>query len=280
MKNGFLLGTMILLTGVAAWALPCFGSQDRLKISDTGSSIGVMRTMAKAFQKKYPGAMAEVLPSIGSSGGIRAARDGKLDIGLSSRPMKQDEKIPELREEAYGTTAFVFAVEQVNPTSRLTLQEINGMYSGKRTTWAGGRPIRLILRPKNDAYSTYLAAISPELKDASEKAQQMPGVSIGITDQNAATLIERTPGSFGVTSACLIAAEKRQIKGLMVNGVAPTTANVKTGRYPYTMTMHLVYRKDTRNPLVARFIDFVFSTSGRAILTQTGHIPLRRSPAQ
>jgi phosphate transport system substrate-binding protein len=108
------------------------------------------------------------------------------------------------------------------------------------------------------------------------KAHQIPGVFVGITDQDAAEQIEKTPGSFGTTSLSIIVAEKRKIKALSVDGVAPTLSNLSTGRYPYAITLFLVYKKDRYKGAVKDFIEFVFSRDGKKILSDNGHLTLER----
>ncbi|MBU1744931.1 MAG: substrate-binding domain-containing protein [Proteobacteria bacterium] len=251
-------------------------------IAGTGSSIGPMQRMGEVFQKKYPTVTVNVLPSIGSTGGIKAVKEGRIDIGLSYRTLKPDERSKEIIEEPYGRTAFIFGVQASNPTSGLTLAEIEDIYAGKRKTWSDGTPIRLILRQINDGFSVYLASINPRLKSASEKAHSIPGVFIGMTDQEAAAQIEKTPGSFGTTSVSLVASEKRKIKALLVDGAAPALSNIadgvriSAGKYPYAMTMFLVYKRDNSKGEVKDFIEFVFSKDGRKLLSECGHVTLPR----
>jgi phosphate transport system substrate-binding protein len=274
-----LLSTL-LCAGIVLSPLLSFGAQDKILVTGTGSAVEVMALMAKAFHKKHPETTVVILPSVGSSGGIKGVRDRKIDVGLSARTMKQEEKTPGLVEELYGRTAFLFAVPTANPLKGLTLQEIENIYSGKTTTWQNGDQIRLILRPQSDSYSLLLAGISPGMKAASDKSHTIPGVFVGATDQDAAAQIERTQGSFGVTSACLVVAEKRKVKGLPVNGKAPTVANVASGAYPFFMNMYVLYRTDSANPSVKLFIDFIYSDQGRKILTQTEHVVERRGPVR
>ncbi len=270
-----LLSTL-LCAGIALSPLSSFGAQDKILVTGTGSAVEVMALMAKAFQKKHPETTVVLLPSVGSAGGIKGVRDRKIDVGLSVRVMKQEEKAPGIIEELYGRTAFLFAVQTSNPLKDLTLQEIEDIYSGKTTTWHNGDQIRLILRPRSDAYSLLLAGISPGMKAAAEKSHNISGVFVGATDKDAAAQIERTQGSFGVTSACLVAAEKRKIKGISVNGKVPTVANVASGAYPYFMNMYVIYQMDSANPAVKLFIDFIYSDQGRKILAQTEHVVEKR----
>ncbi|MBI5484759.1 MAG: hypothetical protein HY888_09900, partial [Deltaproteobacteria bacterium] len=107
------------------------------------------------------------------------------------------------------------------------------------------------------------------------KSYRIPGLFTGVTDQDAADQIEKTTGAFGVTSLSLILSEGRNVKILSLDGVVPDVANLESGKYPYFMTMHLVYRKS--NPAVRRFIDFVFSREGQKVLRDCGHVPLKRA---
>jgi phosphate transport system substrate-binding protein len=208
--------TAILFGGVLTAAVASASIRNTLIVTGTGASIGTVELMAMAFQKKRPGVLIKVLPSIGSTGGIKALSDDKIDIGLSFRPLKPEEQSAKIIEVPYGRTAFIFAVQDANPTKGFTLAEIEEIYAGKRKTWPDGTQIRLILRPVSDSFSAYLTSINSGLKSASEQAHSSPGMFVGITDQEAAELIEKTSGSFGTTSMSIVASEKRRVKALSV----------------------------------------------------------------
>lgn len=190
--------------------------------------------------------------------------------------LKPEERGLGIIEEPYGRTAFIFGVQDSNPAKGVTLAETEEIYAGKRRTWPDGTPIRLILRPLSDAYSAYLAGINPGLKSAYEKAHAIPDIFIGNTDQEAARQIEKTPGSFGTTSSSVAASEKLKIKALSVDGTAPTPANVSSGKYPYAMTMSVVYKKDKYRGSIKDFMEFIFSREGQKLLSDSGHVPLPR----
>jgi phosphate transport system substrate-binding protein len=267
---------VLLLGGGTVTGFASANSKEILIVAGAGSCTGTMKVVAGAFQKKHTKVIVEVLPSIGSAGGIRAVTEGKIDIGLSARPLKQEERGAGIIEEPYGRTAFIFGVQASNPAKNVTLAEIEEIYAGKRKSWNDGTPVRLILRPIADTSSTYLMSINPDVKSASVKAHSIPGVFVGITDQDAAFQIEKTPGSFGITSAAIRKAEKRKIKPLSVDGVAPTLSNVLAGKYPYTMTMFLVYKRDKYGGAVKDFIEFVFSKDGRKLLSENDQTVLPR----
>jgi len=66
-----------------------------------------------------------VLPSIGSTGGIKAVNEDKIDIGLSYRPLKPKEQSAKIIVEPYGRTAFIFGVQDSNRQKGFTLAEID-----------------------------------------------------------------------------------------------------------------------------------------------------------
>jgi phosphate transport system substrate-binding protein len=274
--------SVLLLTSSLVESSASTSPKGKLIITGTGSSIGAMQRMGEVFQKKRPNVTVNVLPSIGATGAIKAVKAGRIDIGLSSRPLTPEERSMGIIEEPYGRTPFIFGVQESNPTKGVTLTEIEDIYAGKRKTWPDGTPIRLILHPISCAFSVYLASINPRLKSASEKAHSIPGVFVGMTDQEAAAQIEKTPGSFGTTSASLVVSEKRKIKALLVDGAAPALSNIadgvriSAGKYPYAMTLFLVYKRDNDNDEVNDFLKFVFSKDGRKLLSESGHVTLPR----
>lgn len=264
--------TVLLFAGTSNLDTSQVFAAETLTIAGTGTSTGAMQLMAAEFQKKRPAVSVTVLPSIGSSGAIKAVGAGKIDIGLTSRSLKPEEMKEGLAEKTYGRTAFVFAVQDSNPATGFTLDEIEGIYSGKSASWPDGTPLRLVLRPQSDSASAYLGRISPALKAAADKAQSIPGVFVGVTDQDAAIQIEKTAGAFGTTCASVIISEKRKIKALSVEGVSPTLDNVASGKYPYFMATTLVYKADRYNGVVKDFVDFIFAADGQKILHDTGHV--------
>ncbi len=273
----YILTAALLLCGGSIFtSTASTGSKEIIFISGSGSSIGTMQLMAKSYQRKHPHVDVKVLPSIGSTGGIKAINKDVIDIGLTNRLLRPEEKSAQIIEEPYGRTAFVFAVQDSNPIKGLTLAEIEEIYSGKRQTWPDGMPIRLILRPLSDSYSAYLEGINPALKSASQKAHSIRGMFVGNTDQEASAQIEKTPGSFGTTSMSLIAAEKPKIKALSVDGSQPTLTNVSTGKYPYVHTLYIVYKKNKNRGAIKDFIEFVFSKDGQKLLSDNGLVTLSR----
>lgn len=251
-------------------------------MAGTGSGIGAMRRMAVGFQQQCPRVAVDLIAGIGSTGVIKAVSAGRIDIGLSFRPLTQEERAMGLGEAPYGRTPFVFAVQESNPTAGLMMTEIEQIYMGGRERWPDGKRVRPILRPRQADPSLFLASINIRLKEAYTKAHTIPGVYVGMTDGEAVEQIEKTPGSFGIGDISLLTLEKRKIKALTVDGATPALQNIadgihiSPGKYPYAMTLSLVYRRDHPAEPVKDFIAFVFSQNGKKILSESGYLPLPR----
>lgn len=271
-----------MLSFPVAWIVPLIlgaamfpgdARPETLRISGTGGAIGGMRLLAEAFRKAEPGVDVVIPQSIGSSGGIRAAIAGKLDIGVSARPLSPEEAAQGARQTAYARTALVFAVHPDVKRSDTTLDEVREIYAGRKTTWDDGTALRLILRPAFDTDTTTLRMISPGMAEAVDLSQKREGLIVATTDQNSADTIERTRGSFGTTTLPLVVSGKRRIRILSLSGVKPTTESVRDGTYPCTKTFHMVTRP-VPSPAAGKFIRFVRSPEGKAILSRVGHVPL------
>lgn len=265
----------ILALTSASVILPTYGFTATLKLGGTGAGLGTMKLLADAYKKRAPDTTIEILPSIGSSGGIKAVAAGAIDIGISSRPLKDDERKQDIQEWAYAKTPFVFAVHQKSPQTQLTSAEIVAIYAGTLTKWKDGTAIRLVLRPQTEADTILIRQVIAGMEAALEKAYERRGLPIATTDQEAADNIQKFIGGVGPSTLALILAENRPLKALTFNNVAPTVANLSSGAYPYPMSksFYLITAINHKTE-VQGFINFMRSEQGIAILQRTGHLVL------
>ena len=263
----------ILALVSASAALPTYGFTATLKLGGTGAGLGAMKLLADAYKKHAPDTTIEILPSIGSSGGIKAVTAGAIDIGISSRPLKDDERTQGVQEWAYAKTPFVFATHQKSPQTQLTSAEIVAIYAGTVTKWTDGTAIRLVLRPQTEADTLLMKQVIPGMEAALEKAYGRRGLPIATTDQEAADNIQKFVGGVGPSTLALILAEGRPLKALAFDNVVPTVANLGNGTYPMSKSFYLITAINHR-PEVQEFINFMRSDQGIAILRRTGHLVL------
>jgi len=260
----------------AALALAAVGAHaDSIKIGGTGAGLGTMKMLVQEFNKSRPDAQLVVTPSLGSTGAIRAVLAGAVDIGISTRPVSENESRQGASTRAYARTPFVIATGATNDSPGLSLRELVQIYSGKVTRWPDGSPIRLVVRPDSDFDTILMRAFSAEMSSAISAALARKGLRMADTDQDNADALEKLPGSLGTTTLTQIMTENRAIRPLTLDGVAPTLQSLATGRYRYFKTLHLV---TGRNPsaLARDFVAFVRSPAGQAVLASSGNLALEQ----
>lgn len=252
-------------------AMTCLNaSAQEVKIGGTGAALGTMKILADAYARRHPDFKFVVLPSLGTSGGIKALRASAIHISLSSRPLTDSESQGGFVATEYGRTPFIFATSAATRATEITTGTLAELYAGKADKWPDGTPVRLVMRPLGDSDTEVIKAISPAVRVAKEAAEKRPGMLFTVTDQETADSIEKVPGSLGPSTLALVLSEKRAMRPLSLDGVAPDVKALADGRYPLSKTMYLV-TPATPAPAVQGFVDFVRSPAGRALLAQNGH---------
>ena len=108
------------------------------------------------------------------------------------------------------------------------------------------------------------------MREATHAAEQRKGMSFAISDQDTANNIEKIPGALGPSTLALLLSEKRHVKVLTFNGIAPAAKSIADGSYPLYKQLLLITGPKTI-PAAHEFVAFVRSAAGREILVQTGH---------
>lgn len=242
-----------------------------ITIGGTGCALGGMKDMAKAFQKKHPELAIKIIPSLGSSGGIKGVLAGSLDLALSTRPLTDREKSQSVSAKEYARTPFIFVVAKGSQTHAVTLKQAASIYAGDMREWPDHTPIRLVIRPEADTDSVLLKAMSPAMERAVRTALSRDGMLVAITDEENADMLAKVNGAFGAASLAQIVSEKRQLRPLSLDGVAPSLTALARGAYPYYKIFYVVAGPQSSS--AARlFVDFLSSAEGRTILARTGHL--------
>jgi phosphate transport system substrate-binding protein len=249
---------------------PLLAAAGEIRIGGTGNALGTIRLLAEAYMQQQSQTKVVVLPSVGTSGAIKAVPKGAIEIGLSSRTLTEEEAKSGISTTEYAQSPTVLAVHKDVKASSITTDQLIDIYSGKLSTWPDGARIRPVLRQPGDDNTRQLRSLSPEVEKAIAVAEQRPGALFAVIDQEAADKMESVPGGLGVTTVALIQSEKRSLRALVLDGVEPTPANAKSGRYPLIKHFHFVLPKEPA-PEVQAFVSFVKSPQGRKILEQTGH---------
>lgn len=241
-----------------------------LRIAGTGAGLATMRLLGDAFARQNPGVSIEVLPSLGSGGGVKALLAGAVQVAVISRPLQDKESAAGAVAHEIGRTPFVFATHRATKVRGISVSDLVEIYAGRQERWPDGTPIRLVLRPVGDSDSEALKAISPAMREAKSAAEQRKGMLFAVTDQDAADALEKMPGSLGPTTLALVLSEHRELRVLPLEGVTPDVRSLADGAYALYKTMLLV--TGPKSPAAAKaFVEFARSSAAREILARNGY---------
>jgi phosphate transport system substrate-binding protein len=266
----FILASALMIT--CLMIVPGSARSESITIGGTGAGVGTMRILAQEFQKTYPGDTIKVLDSIGSGGGIRAVLKGAVAFSFASRPIKAKEKKknPNIRSYTYGATPLALVSDKKRDAKGFTHAEVVSAFTRTRKKWADGTSIRIILREHRDSEMRILRAEFAEIGSAIDALRKDPGVPAATSDQVAADMAEKVPGSLTTSTVALIASEKRRLHLIPIDGVSPSAANLANGSYKMQRVMRIVYIQPLKG-LAEKFVNFIKSDRGRKTLMELGH---------
>ncbi len=262
-----------MLTFVAAAGLSIAASAadaaETVRVGGTGVGLAWAGKAGRLFEAQDPGnARIEVLPSLGTPGGLRALVAGDIEVALAARPLNDGERAQGLREAACLKSAFVFATSRPAAPG-IALADLPGIYARPDPRWPDGQPLKIILRSPSGSENAYLASLQPGMEEAIATASRRLGIPVGNTDQENVELLVRTAGSFGMTTLLQVRAEDVPLTPIAVNGIRPTATTIADGSYPMPMSLCVVL---PAAPAAAadRFVLFLRSPPARELAAAYG----------
>lgn len=200
--------------------------------------------------------------------GYQAIVDGTTDILFCAAPSEEqkqyaEEQGVELVYVPIGLEGFVFFVNENNPVDNLTVAQIRDIYSGEITNWKEVGGSHRIINP----VSRLAGSGSQSAMDAFMKGQEIKGKS----------LFALTGGSIGFSFRYYMndLVGNDAVKMLSLNGVYPSTENIKNGTYPVIATFYAIYRADNTNENIPVLIDWILSEEGQKIIEETGYVGIQ-----
>ena len=230
------------------------------------SMKSVIGALGESFQSANSGVTFTYNPT-GSGSGIQAVSEGRCDIGLASRGLKDDEKSAGLTETVLAYDGIAVVVSPENPVSDLTLAQIADIYTGKITNWkdVGGNDAEIVLIGREAGSGTRDGFESiTGTEEACQYRQELTSTGDVIAT------VSQNPNAIGYAS---LSAVKDTVKALSVDGVAPSEDTVKDGSYAIQRPFVLVTRDGvTLSPAAQAFFDYATSAEAAPIIAQAGAV--------
>lgn len=246
-----------------------------LKGSDT--VLPLAQKEAEEFLKLHPEAALTVTGG-GSGVGITAMMEGSLDICMSSRPLKTDEKIKldekkiEVKEKVVAFDALAVIVNNGNKVSQLTHEQLADIFTGKISNWkdVGGANEKIVVYARESSSGTYefFREHVMDKKNYATSVLSMPATGAIVQS------VSQTKGAIGYVG---IAYETKEVKPIAVSYdegktfVLPSIASAKDKTYPIARPLYFFYdsRKEDK---VKSFVDFVMSSDGQKHIAEVGYV--------
>ena len=226
----------------------------------------VIRALGETFTKDNPDVNFTYNPT-GSGSGITAVAEGRCDIGLSSRALKDDEKAHGLKETVLALDGIAVIVNPENPVADLTVEQIASIYKGEIKSWkdVGGNDGEIVLIGREAGSGTRDGFESiTGTKDKCQYRQELTSTGDVIT------AVSQNPDAIGYAS---LASVKDSVKALNVDGVTPSEATVKDGSYKVQRPFVLVTMEGKElSPAAQAFFDYAISSDAASIIAKAGAV--------
>jgi phosphate transport system substrate-binding protein len=242
-------------------------------LAGSGSNLAITRALAEAFQVVRPDLHVVVFDSIGSTGGVQAAYDDVIDLGLISRPLREREAALGLFTIPYARVPVVVAVNLGVPDQTITTDQLIDIYAGRHTHWSDGTPIVVLQRERGDSSHQVIDAALPEFAVVNEVAYREARWRVVDSDEAMQEALSITAGAVGLFDLGTIALQRLPVRPLRIAGIEPSEASVQSRRYPFAKELEFVC-VDQPSGAAAEFLRFVDGEAGRRLMRSSGYIPL------
>lgn len=258
--------TMMLIAVMSVSTLAGCGTGQTVATDGSTSMEKVIGALGESFQNDT--GISFTYNPTGSGSGIKAVLEGRCDIGLSSRELKDEEKESGLTGTVLAYDGIAIIVNPNNPINDLSLEEVAKIYKGEISNWSeiGGDDAEIVLIGREAGSGTRDGFESiTDTEDACKYRQELTSTGDVITT------VSQNPGAIGYAS---VASLKDTVKALTIDGVAATEEAIKDGSYVVQRPFVLVTKSDVKLSKEAqKFFDYIISKEANDIVSAAGVVP-------
>ena len=263
---------------LAALGLTAAACAQKLKGSDT--LLPLAQKAAENYSEKNPSAHVTVTGG-GSGVGLSSLREGTTDIAMASRRIKFDERVRmqqagrPVEELTVAFDALAVIVHPSNPVSRLTREQLEGIFRGKITNWkqVGGEDRKIVVYSRETSSGTYEFFKESVLKHRNYMPAVLSMPATGAIIQS----VSQTPGAIGYVGLAYLNPEVKALAVSYDGGgsyVGATFDNARSKSYPIVRPLYFYYTK-SNEAAVRPLVDYLTSDEGQAMVASIGFIPIR-----
>ena len=244
----------------------CGGNKEAVATDGSTSMNKVIGALGEAFEADTD--ITVTYNATGSGAGIQAVQEGRCDIGLASRNLKDEEKANGLEGTILAYDGIAIIVNPNNPVSDLDVETIAKIYTGEIKNWkeVGGNDAEIVLIGREAGSGTRDGFES--ITDTEDKCKYRQELT---STGDVITTVASNPDAIGYAS---LASVKDTVKALKVDGVVASEETIKDGSYVVQRPFVLVTKKDaTLSESAQKFFDYVASEAANEIISSAGVVP-------
>ena len=259
---------LMLLSLVVSTLTGCGGKKEMGTVTTDGSTSmeKVIGALGEVFQEETD--IVFTFNPTGSGSGIKAVLEGRCDIGLSSRDLKEEEAASGLTATVLAYDGIAIIVNPENPVNDLDLETVGKIYKGEITNWSevGGNDAEIVLIGREAGSGTRDGFESiTDTEDVCNYRQELTSTGDVITT------VAQNPGAVGYAS---VASVKDTVKALTIGGIAATEESIKDGSYVVQRPFVLVTKSDVElSEEAQKFFDFATSEDAHEMISAAGVVP-------
>ncbi|MEO9884368.1 MAG: phosphate ABC transporter substrate-binding protein [Balneola sp.] len=253
--------------------------RETINIGGSTTVLPVISNAADLYRQNNPN--IRIIVNAGGSGvGINQVGENKLDIGMISRTITDEEKSKypdvDFKTISIGKDAVVPVVSSEiydAGITALTLQQIADIYSGRITNWSqiGGPDKEILCVDKETSRGTRHVFMEAVFGD---KEAPAPGADLVLGSNNEEqTALIQSDAAIGMLSNAWLNSDVKGLTIVLSSGekIEPTLSNISNGSFPITRDLLIVTNGDPTGK-VKQFTDFILSEDGQKVVERTGYV--------
>jgi phosphate transport system substrate-binding protein len=262
-----------LLAALCLWAAGCGGESSSraiyekhiVNIAGSTSVMPFTEKLAEHFMVEQPTFIVNV-QSGGSTAGIQACMNKTVEIGMSSRELKPDEK--KLNEITICLDGIAMIVHPENPVTRMKLSQVRDIFSGKIKNWKDlgwlDRHIDAVTREEGSGTRGAFEEL------VMHKDQIDDGIMVQDSNGSVKEVVATDPYAIGYVSLGMV---DTRVSAVTIDDVKPTVDAIKKKKYKIVRPF-LYPTMGTPTGDALAFINYVLSKDGQVLLRKEGLIPV------
>jgi phosphate transport system substrate-binding protein len=245
---------------VARAAEPREADDGVIDFAGSGSNLPLTEVLLDAYASRHPDVRVRLHEGIGSTGAIRAIRDGAIDVGLVSRPIEADDR-EGLTVIPYARVEVVLGGHPAVRTDRIARRDLLDLYAGRTRA---DLPRLVIQRERGDSSHRAVDRVFLEFAAVNEEAWQGRLHRVVYSDESMIQALLETPGAAGLVDRGRLVLRRVPLRVIEVEGLEAEK--------------ELSFVVRSVDPRVGAFVDFCLGDEGRAIIAGSGYHAAREAP--